>query len=186
MERSLVNDAGPPERTGEAFEAGEQLTVLGRKLGVGEPAPSFELDMLDGSTGAVVRRTLADTAGQVRVLNVVNSLDTTVCAIETRRFEALIPELPDDIVVLTISMDLPYAQERWKTESGVTHPALSAHRSEAFGIAYGTQIREWRLLQRAVFVVDRDGGIVHAEYVADQMAQPDYDAAIAAARTAAG
>jgi thiol peroxidase len=174
-----------PRRSGEAFEAGEQLTVLGARLAAGDAAPAFELDQLDPESGAIVRTTLADTAGRVRLLNVVNSLDTPVCAIETRRFEQARAELPDDIVVLTISMDLPYAQARWNTEAGVTHRALSAHRSEDFGRAYGVQIVEWRLLQRAVFVVGRDDRLVHVEYVADQMAEPDYDAALAAARTAA-
>ncbi len=173
------------ERTGEAFELDERLTVLGRRLEPGEMAPAFELDLLDPDSGIIVPQTLSDTAGRVRLLNVVNSLDTPVCAIETRRFEAARTELPDDIVVLTISMDLPYAQARWNVEAGVTHRALSAHRSEDFGRAYGTQIREWRLLQRAVFVVGRDGRLVHVEYVADQMAQPDYDAALTAARMAA-
>jgi len=174
-----------PERSGEAFEGEERLTVLGRRLAPGEIAPPFELDMLEPSTGAVVRQQLSDTTGRVRLLNVVNSLDTPVCARETRRFEAARGELPNDIVVLTISMDLPYAQARWNAEAGVTHRALSAHRSEAFGRAYGTQIREWRLLQRAVFVIDRDDRLVHVEYVADQMAEPDYEVALAAARSAA-
>jgi thiol peroxidase len=181
----LVDPVPGVERTGEAFEAGEQLTVLGRRLEVGEAAPPFELDMLDPASGSIVRQTLADTRGRVRLLNDVNSLDTPVCAIETRRFETARAELPDDIVVLTISMDLPYAQARWNAEAGVTHRALSAHRSEAFGRAYGTQIVEWRLLQRAVFVIDRDDRIVHVEYVADQLAEPDYAAALAAARSAA-
>ena len=173
------------ERIGEAFELGEQLTVLGRQLQAGDVAPPFKLDMLDPATGSIVSQQLSDTAGRVRLLNVVNSLDTPVCALETRRFEAARTELPDDIIVLTISMDLPYAQARWNAEAGVTHRALSAHRSEDFGRTYGTQIREWRLLQRAVFVIDRADRLVHVEYVADQMAQPDYDAALAAARTAA-
>jgi thiol peroxidase len=173
------------ERTGEAFEADEHLTVLGRRLQVGEMAPPFELDLLEPSTGSIVHRRLADSRGHVRLLNVVNSLDTPVCAIETRRFETARAGLPDDIVVLTISMDLPYAQARWNAEQGVTHGALSAHRSEDFGLAYGTQIREWRLLQRAVFVIDRDDRLVHVEYVADQMAQPDYEAALSAAQAAA-
>jgi thiol peroxidase len=173
------------ERVGEAFELGEALTVEGRRLQRGEPAPPFVLDVLDPATGAIGRERLSDTAGLVRLLNVVNSLDTTVCAIETRRFEAARADLPDVIVVLTISMDLPYAQARWNAEAGVTHRALSAHRDVAFGRAYGTLIREWRLLQRAVFVIDRDDRLVHVEYVADQMAQPDYDAALAAARQAA-
>ena len=173
------------ERLGEAFELGEQLTVEGRRLEPGDVAPPFELDVLDPSTGAIGRERLSDTTGLVRLLNVVNSLDTPVCAIETRRFEAARADLPDSIVVLTISMDLPYAQARWNAEAGVTHRALSAHREPAFGRAYGTLIREWRLLQRAVFVIGRDDRLVHVEYVADQMAQPDYDAALAAARKAA-
>jgi len=178
----------PPivERVGEAFELGERLTVEGRRLEPGETAPVYELDVLDTATGAIGHERLSDTAGLVRLLNVVNSLDTTVCAIETRRFEAARADLPDEIVVLTISMDLPYAQARWNAEAGVTHRALSAHREEAFGRAYGTLIREWRLLQRAVFVIDRRDRLVHVEYVADQMAQPDYDAALAAARAATG
>jgi len=174
-----------PERTGEAFEAEEQLTVLGRRLEEGERAPAFELDRLDPATGAIVREGLGDSAGRVRLLNVVNSLDTPVCAIETRRFEAARADLPDSIVVLTISMDLPYAQARWNAETGVTHRALSAHRTEAFGLAYGTFIPEWRLLQRAVFVIGRDDRLVHVEYVADQATEPDYERALAAARAAA-
>ena len=129
--------------------------------------------MLDPATGTIVQQGLNDTRGRVRLLNVVNSLDTPVCAVETRRFEEERKELPDDVVVMTVSMDLPYAQARCDAEAGVTHRALSAHRSGDFGIAYGTQIREWRLLQRAVFVIDRDDRLVHVEYVADQMAQPD-------------
>jgi thiol peroxidase len=177
--------AGIVERVGEAFELGESLTVEGRRLVPGAPAPAFELDAMDPATGKIGVERLSDTAGLVRLLNVVNSLDTPVCAIETRRFEAARAELPDSIVVLTISMDLPYAQARWNAEAGVTHRALSAHRDTTFGRAYGTLIREWRLLQRAVFVIDRDDRLVHVEYVADQMAQPDYDAALIAARESA-
>lgn len=176
---------GIVERVGEAFELGERLTVVGRRLEPGDVAPPFELDRLDPVSGAIELERLSDTAGLVRLLNVVNSLDTPVCAIETRRFDAARSELPGDIVVLTISMDLPFAQARWNAESGVAHKALSAHRDEAFGLAYGTLLREWRLLQRAVFVIDRDDRLVHVEYVADQMAQPDYDAALEAARRAA-
>jgi thiol peroxidase len=172
------------ERTGEAFEFDERLTVIGRKLHAGEAAPEFALDHFDGSAVRPVR--LADSAGQVRLLNVVNSLDTPVCHVETRRWEELRGDLPPDVRVYTVSMDLPYAQARWQNAEGVTHPALSSHRSEQFGRDYGVLIREWRLLQRAVFVIDRQGHITYAEYVPDQMGEPDYDAAVAAARQAAG
>jgi thiol peroxidase len=172
------------ERTGEAFELGEQLTVIGRRLMVGQPAPEFALEHFDGSAMSTVR--LSDSAGSVRLLNVVNSLDTPVCHVETHRWDTLRAELPADTRVYTVSMDLPFAQARWQAAEGVTHQSLSAHKDEQFGRDYGVLIKEWRLLQRAVFVVDRDGRIVHAEYVADQMLEPDYAAAVTAARTAAG
>ena len=127
---------------------------------------------------------LSDSAGTVRLLNVVNSLDTPVCHIETRRWEQLSTELPPDVRVYTMSMDLPFAHARWQSAEGVAHRALSAHRSEQFGEAYGVLIKEWRLLQRAVFVIDRRDRIVYAEYVADQMREPDYSAAMEAIRQA--
>lgn len=172
------------ERTGEAYELGEQLTVQGRKLQAGEPAPDFTLDHFDGDSMHQI--SLADSAGKVRLLNVVNSLDTPVCHVETRRWEALRRDLPENVQIYTVSMDLPYAQSRWAGAENVTHQALSSHRSEQFGQDYGTLIKEWRLLQRAVFVIDPQGTITHAEYVPDQMKEPDYDAAVAAARQAAG
>lgn len=172
------------ERAGEAFEAGAQLTVAGRKLRPGEAAPEFALDYLD-KDGTMQTVRLADSAGMVRLLNVVNSLDTPVCHVETHRWEALRGDLPSSVRVFTVSMDLPYAQARWQTQEGVGHHLLSAHRSEEFGRQYGTLIKEWRLLQRAVFVIDTQGRIVHAEYVPDQMREPDYETAVAAARNAA-
>jgi thioredoxin-dependent peroxiredoxin len=170
------------ERHGEAFELGEQLTVVGRKLEPGEIAPDFILDTFDTEAGAIRTIRLADTSGSVRVLNVVNSLDTPVCHLETRRWDGLRNQLPDHVIVQTISMDLPYAQARWKAAEGVTHETLSSHKSEQFGRDYGVLIKEWRLLQRAVFVIDGDGRLVYAEYVPDQMGEPDYDAALQAVR----
>lgn len=174
------------ERPGAAYELGEQLTVMGRPLRVGDSAPDFVLETLDPSTGAVSAVRLADTAGHVRLLNLVNSLDTPVCDVETRRWDTLRAELPADVHILTISMDLPFAQARWCGAAGVGHQALSAHKDEEFGRAYGALIKQWRLLQRATLVVDRSGRISHVEYVADQMAEPNYGAAIDAARAAAG
>lgn len=169
------------ERTGEAFELDQQLTVIGRKLEGGESAPDFALDYLDPSDSSIRSVALADSAGLVRLLNVVNSLDTPVCNIETRRWDTLRAHLPANVQVYTVSMDLPFAQARWQAAEGVTHQALSGHRSERFGEDYGVLIKEWRLLQRAVFVIDRANRIAYAEYVADQMREPNYDAAVAAA-----
>src|SRR5581483_11219365 len=115
-----------------------------------------------------------------------NSLHTPICHTETRRWEAALPELPTGVVLYTISMDLPWGQAAWKQTEGDKHAALSSHRSEQFGQDYGVLLKEWRLLQRAVFVIDGEGKIAHAEYVRDQMLEPDYDAALAAVRAAAG
>src|SRR4051794_30269988 len=174
------------ERTGEAFEFAEQLTVVGRKLQPGDPAPDFTLERFDAGAGAMRQVRLPDTSGTVRLLNVINSLDTPVCHVETRRWDELRANLPEEEVTLyTISMDLPFAQARWSTAEQVGHQALSAHKDEAFGRDYGVLLKEWRLLQWAVFVIGRDDRIVYAEYITDQMQEPDYDAAVAAVRQAA-
>lgn len=174
------------ERHDEAFEEGIRLTVVGRKLREGDAAPDFELDSL--APGEAMPRTvrLADSAGSVRLLNVINSLDTPVCHVETHRWDRLRGELPGAVRVYTVSMDLPFAQARWKAAEGTAHETLSAHRSERFGEDYGVLLREWRLLQRAVFVIDRKDRVVHAQYVADQMQEPDYDAALNALHSALG
>ncbi|ODT74672.1 2-Cys peroxiredoxin [bacterium SCN 62-11] len=165
------------ERTGEAFEEGIQLTVVGAKLEVGQKAPNFTMETLPPGQGMPSEVSLQDTAGKVRLLNVINSIDTPVCQCETRRWEEL---LGDDVVVYTVSMDLPFALQRWLVEEKARHQALSGHKNEEFGRAYGVLLKEWRLLQRAVFVIDGEGVIRHAEYVADQMKEPDYQAAVAA------
>lgn len=172
------------ERTGEAFEFDEQLTMVGGELQPGDEAPEFELDYFDSQNEEMKTMRLSDSAGGVRLLSVVNSLDTPVCHVETHRFEDSLPDLPSDVQVYTISMDLPFAQARWHQNENVSHRSLSSHRSEQFGRDYGVLLKEWRLLQRAVFVVDKKDRLVHVEYVKDQMSEPDYEAALEAARKA--
>jgi len=167
-------------RTSEAFEEAIQLTVLGERLAAGDPAPAFELDCLTPGDAFPHTVSLADTDGSVRLLNVINSIDTPVCHVETRRWEEIRASLPEGVTTYTISMDLPFALARWQTAENASHELLSAHRGERFGEDYGVMLEEWRLLQRAVFVIGRDGRIAHAEYVADQMQEPDYSAAFAA------
>jgi thiol peroxidase len=164
-------------RTGEAFEDTVRLTVAGEKLSPGQQAPAFELDCLTPGDAFPHAVSLADSAGSVRLLNVINSIDTPVCHVETRRWDDILPE---GVKAYTISMDLPFALSRWQTEQDARHEFLSSHRSERFGEDYGVLLEEWRLLQRAVFVIDGGGRVAHAEYVADQMHEPDYAAAIAA------
>ena len=173
------------ERIGESFADTEQLTVMGRLLHAGDPAPDFRLEYLDLADMVVRTISLADSTGMVRLLNVVNSLKRPVCQLVTRQWEALCVALPPDACIYTVSMDSPETQAGWQDKAGVLHQALSAQRSEHFGQDYGLWLKQWRLLQRSVFVINRNDRIVYAEYVADQLREPDYPAAMQAVQQAA-
>jgi thioredoxin-dependent peroxiredoxin len=173
------------EHIGEAFAGNEQLTVIGKQLNPGEAAPDFSLDYLDLPDMVVRTVILADSARTIRLLNVVNSLERPLCQLVTRRWEALCPALPPIAYIYTVSMNSPELQALWQESAGVLHQALSAHRSERFGQDYGLWLKEWSLLRRAIFVIDRHERIVYAEYVADQLCEPDYGAAIQAVQQAA-
>ena len=172
------------ERRGEAFAGTELLTVSGRHLHPGEAAPDFCLDYLDLVDMAVHTVHLADSAGMVRLLSVVNTLERPVCQRVTRHWEALCPVVPPTAWICSVSRDLPWMQAQWQDAAGVLHQALSAYRSEQFGLDYGVWLKEWRLLQRAVFVIDRNDRIVYTQYVADQWREPDYAAAMKAVHQA--
>jgi thioredoxin-dependent peroxiredoxin len=173
------------ERMGEAFAGTEQLTVVGRRLHPGGTAPDFCLHYLDLVDMAVHTVRLADLAGMVRLLSVVNSLERPVCQVVTQRWEALREVLPADACIYTISMDTPEVQASFQDRTGVLHQALSAHHSVQFGQDYGVWLREWQQLQRSVVVLDRADHIVYVEYVSDQLSEPDYTAAIQAVQQAA-
>jgi len=172
------------ERSGEAFAGTEPLTVIGKQLQAGDPAPDFRLDYLDLVDLAVRTISLADSTGVVRLLNVVNSLEHPLCQKVTRQWEALCVALPSEACMYTVSMDSPQMQASWQDSAGVLHQTLSAQRSEQFGQDYGVWLKEWRLFQRAVFVLDRNDCIVFAEYVADQLREPAYAAALQAVQHA--
>jgi thioredoxin-dependent peroxiredoxin len=174
------------EPTDNAFAGSEHLTVIGRRLHPGGIAPDFCLNYLDLVDMAVHTVHLSDSAGMVRLLSVVNSLERPVCQVVTRRWEALSAVLPPDACIYTVSMDSPQMQARWQDRTGVLHQALSAHHSVQFGQDYGVWLREWHLLQRSIVVIDRADRIVYVEYVTDQMSEPDYTAAIHAVQRAAG
>src|SRR5450755_4704222 len=140
------------ERMDDAFASAERLTVIGRRLHPGGTAPDFCLDYLDLVDIAVHTVRLSDSAGMVRLLNVVNSLERPVCQVVTRRWETLCAVLPPNACIYTVSMDSPQMQARWQDRTGVLHQALSAHHSVQFGQDFGVWIKEWRLLQRSVFV----------------------------------
>ena len=169
------------ERVGGVTQKGKPMTVIGAKLKPGDKAPDFRLVANDLS-----EVTLADSAGKVRLISVVPSLDTSICDLQTRRFNQEAAGFGADVVVLTVSVDLPYAQKRWCGAAGVERvQTLSDHRDMNFGDAYGTHIKELRLEQRSIFVVDRDGVIRYLEYVPETAQHPDYDAALAAVRKVA-
>jgi thioredoxin-dependent peroxiredoxin len=174
------------ERIGDAFAGTEHLTVIGKRLHPGATAPDFCLQYLDLVDMAVHTVRLPNLTGIVRLLSVVNSLERPVCQIVTRRWEALREALPPDACVYTISMDPPQVQAGWQDRTGVLHQTLSAHQSVQFGQDYGMWLREWHLLQRSVVVIDRSDRIVYVEYVADQLSEPNYSAALHAVQQAAG
>ena len=162
-----------------AVVLGEKLlTALGETVEVGAKAPDFTLHANDFS-----KVTLADSAGKVRLISVVPSLNTSVCDAQTRRFNEEAASLSDNVVVLTVSADLPLAQRTWCGAAGVDRvQTLSDHMDMNVGQAYGTHIEEMRLDQRSVFVIDENDTIRYVEYVKEFGNQPDYEAAITAVR----
>jgi thiol peroxidase len=156
---------------------GNPMTLVGPELKAGEKAPEFEA--VDGSLKPF---TLGNTGKAVRVFSVIPSLDTPVCDMQTKRFNEEAAKLPN-VEIYTISMDLPFAQKRWCGAFGVDNiRMLSDHRTGSFGTAYGTLIKELRIESRAIFVVDKDNNIKHAEYVGEVANHPDYDAALNAVK----
>jgi thiol peroxidase len=154
---------------------GKPLTLLGPELKVGQKAPDFKLLATDLSE---VR--LSQSNGKVRLLSVVHSLDTQVCDLQTRRFEAEASKFKA-VVIYAISMDLPFAQARYCGANNIsTLKTLSDHREASFGRAYGVLIEELRLLSRAIFIIDRDDTVRYVEYVPEVTQHPDYDKAIEA------
>lgn len=159
---------------------GNPVTLVGNEVKVGDAAPNFTVLANDLSPV-----TLDDTKGFVRLISVVPSIDTGVCDAQTRRFNEEAGSI-EGVKVLTISVDLPFAQKRWCAANGLENVVtLSDHRDVSFGQAYGVLIQELRLLARAVFVVDRNDRVTYAEYVSEATNHPNYEAAIEAAKQAA-
>jgi thiol peroxidase len=167
------------EREGAVTMRGNPVTLVGNELKAGDSAPDFELVGQDMSPVK-----LSDYAGKTVIISAVPSLDTPVCDTETRRWDKERASL-GDVEMLTVSMDLPMAQKRWCGAAEVGHRTASAHRDEKFATDYGVLMKPARLLARSVFVVGKDGKIKHAEYVKEVTTEPNYDAALQAAKAAA-
>lgn len=157
----------------------DPVTLLGDEIKVGDQAPQFTVlsnDMKEVS--------LDDYKGKVKLITAVPSIDTGVCSEETKRFNEEADKL-DNVHVLTISMDLPFAQTRWCAANGIKNlDVLSDHREADFGEKYGVLIKELRLLARAIFVVDSNDKVTYVEYVSEATNHPDYDEALAQVKKA--
>lgn len=153
--------------------------VRGAELKVGDAAPDFELVANDSSV-----KTLADYAGKVKLINVVPSLDTGICDAQARRFNEEAAGLGDDVVVLTVSADLPFSQRRWCGASGIDQViTLSSHKDMKFSDDYGVHDLIARLNQRSVFIVDSDNKVAYAHYNPEFAAEVDFDSALSALKT---
>jgi thioredoxin-dependent peroxiredoxin len=168
------------ERPGATTLRGNPLTLIGPELKPGDDAPDFNL--VDTGLKAV---TLKDTGSGVRIVSVVPSLDTPVCDAQTKKFNEAAADLKG-VDIFTVSMDLPFAQKRWCGAFGVDKvKMLSDHKDGSFGSHYGTLIKELRIESRAIFVIDANNKIRHAEYVREVADFPDYESALSVARNAA-
>jgi len=156
------------------------MTLIGPELRAGDAAPDF--DVVNDS---LQRVTLETTGNKVRIFSVVPSLDTPVCDAQTKRFNEEAARL-GGVDIYTVSMDLPFAQKRWCGAFGIDHvKMLSDHRNGSFGEHYGTLIKELRIESRAIFVLDGQNKLRHVEYVKEVADYPNYEAALAAARSIA-
>lgn len=165
------------ERAAATTMKGDPLTLIGPELKAGDNAPDFTL--MDIRLKPV---TLKDTGNGVRIISVIPSLDTPVCDAQTKRFNEEAAKLPG-VDILTVSMDLPFAQKRWCGAFGVDKvKMLSDHKDGSFGSAYGTLIKEHRIESRAIFVLDAQNKVKYAEYVKEVADHPNYEAALSAAR----
>ncbi|GLX69253.1 thiol peroxidase [Paenibacillus glycanilyticus] len=166
------------ERTGVAAFKGNPITLIGPEIKVGDQAPDFTINK-----SLVDHVSLKDFAGKVKLISVVPSIDTGVCDAQTRRFNEEAASLGDNVVVLTVSVDTPFAQSRWCGAAGVDKVVmLSDFKSHDFGQAYGVYIKEFGLDMRAIFVIDANDKVQYVEYLSEMTEHPNYEQAINAAK----
>ncbi|MCL1630360.1 thiol peroxidase [Sporolactobacillus sp. CPB3-1] len=167
------------ERIGVATVGGNPITLIGPELKVGDQAPEFTVNK-----DLTEEATLSDYNGKVKLISVVPSLDTRVCDAQTRRFNEEAAKLGSHVAVLTISVDLPFAQSRFCTVAGIENlDTLSDYKFHTFGKAYGVLIKELQLDMRSIFVIDEENTIRYVQYLKEMKEHPDYDAALEAVRS---
>jgi thioredoxin-dependent peroxiredoxin len=166
------------ERADLVTFAGNPLILLGAGVKVGDKAPDFT-----GVDKELKEVSLGEFAGKVKIISVTPSLDTPVCDLQARKFNEEAQNLPGSVVVLNVSMDLPFAIARYCADAGLDKvKALSDHREAAFGVAYGVLIKGLRLLARSIFILDKNNVIRYQEIVPEVTNQPNYDRALAEAK----
>lgn len=166
------------ERNGAATFKGNPITLVGPELKIGDQAPDFNLNKSLLETAS-----LKDYSGKVKLISVVPSIDTGVCDAQTRRFNEAAGALGDNVVILTVSVDTPFAQARWCGAAGIDKVVLlSDYKAHSFGESYGVYIKEFGLDQRAIFVLDADDKIQYIEYLTEMTEHPNYEQAISAAQ----
>lgn len=166
------------ERTGAAAFKGNPITLIGPELKVGDQAPDFLINK-----SLVESVSLKDFAGKVKLISVIPSIDTGVCDAQTRRFNVEASTLGENVAVLTVSVDTPFAQSRWCGAAGVDQVVmLSDFKSHDFGEAYGVYIKEFGLDMRSIFVIDANDTIQYVEYLTEMTEHPNYDQAVAAVK----
>jgi len=169
------------ERVGILKFAGKDVTVVGPDIQVGHQAPEFTAVMQDWSD----YKGLQETKGKVRIIGSLPSLNTSVCDRETRRFNQEATALDERIVILMVSMDLPFTLKNWCAASGVDRViTLSDHKNSDFAQKYGVLVKDHRFLRRAVFVVDQDDKVVYSAYMPTIGDEPNYPEVLEAARRA--
>lgn len=165
-------------RSGAVTFKGNPLTLAGNEVKVGQPAPDFKLHYFEGGMKELK---LADLKGKPTMLSVVPSLDTPVCQTQTKTFNQKLGELADKVNAVTVSLDLPFAQNRFCGAEGIKNMrSASDYQDRNFGQSYGTLIEELKIMSRAVFVLDKNGKVVYAQYVPEVASEPDYDPALKA------
>jgi thiol peroxidase len=166
------------ERKGIVTVKGNPVTLIGAEIKVGDKAPDFSV--VDGDLKEV---RLRDFGGKTKVISVSASIDTPVCDMQARRFNQEAALLPRDVVILNITMDLPFAVSRFCTTAGIDKvQAFSDHRDASFGNAFGVLIKELRLLARSIFIIDKDDVVRYIEIVPELTNHPDYDKALSAVK----
>lgn len=164
------------ERKGVVTDHGNAITLVGPEPKVGDEAPDFKV--LDANLKEVSSK---DFVNKVKVISVTPSLDTPVCNLQAKRFNEEATNLPGEVVVLNISMDLPFAISRFCAAEGIDKvKVLSDHREASFGISYGILIKELRLLARSIFIIDKNDRIAYIQIVPEITHHPDYNKSLEA------